>query len=53
MDPLDDAVDHVRGASGEVLGTPTLFIDGAVHPGGYDEASLLEALDGEAEIASA
>jgi glutaredoxin len=33
-------------ASGEVLGTPTLFIDGVVHRGGYDAASLLEALAG-------
>ena len=32
-------------ASREVQGTPTLFIDGAVHRGGYDAASLLEALD--------
>ena len=31
-------------ASGEVRGTPTLFIDGVVHRGGYDMASLLEAL---------
>lgn len=31
-------------ASGEVRGTPTLFIDGVVHRGGYDQASLLEAL---------
>jgi protein-disulfide isomerase len=31
-------------ASGRVQGTPTLFIDGAVHLGGYDEAALLEAL---------
>jgi protein-disulfide isomerase len=31
-------------ATGEVLGTPTLFIDGAVHRGGYDAATLLEAL---------
>ena len=31
-------------ASGEVRGTPTLFIDGVVHRGGYDEATLLEAL---------
>ena len=31
-------------ASGEVQGTPTLFIDGVVHPGGYDAAILLEAL---------
>jgi predicted DsbA family dithiol-disulfide isomerase len=76
MEPLDDAVDHVRGsaagrldvarfdsdrtgtavlervrrdvesgmASGEVRGTPTLFIDGVVHQGAYDTAALLEAL---------
>jgi protein-disulfide isomerase len=31
-------------ASGEVQGTPTLFIDGVVHRGGYDEAALLEVL---------
>jgi protein-disulfide isomerase len=31
-------------ASGQVLGTPTLFIDGAVHRGGYDPPSLLAAL---------
>jgi protein-disulfide isomerase len=31
--------------SGQVLGTPTLFIDGALHDGGYDVASLLGALD--------
>jgi protein-disulfide isomerase len=31
-------------ASGEVQGTPTLFIGGAVHRGGYDAASLLAAL---------
>ena len=30
--------------SGEVRGTPTLFIDGVVHRGGYDAATLLEAL---------
>jgi protein-disulfide isomerase len=33
-------------ASGEVLGTPTLFIDGVVHRGGYGAADLLEALTG-------
>jgi hypothetical protein len=33
-------------ASGEVRGTPTLFIDGAVHLGGYDAATLTEALAG-------
>jgi protein-disulfide isomerase len=32
-------------ASGEVRGTPTLFIDGVVHYGDYDAASLLEALN--------
>jgi protein-disulfide isomerase len=31
-------------ASGEVRGTPTLFIDGVVHRGGYDAPSLLEAV---------
>lgn len=29
-------------ATGEVLGTPTLFIDGVVHRGPYDAASLLQ-----------
>jgi protein-disulfide isomerase len=32
-------------ASGEVRGTPTLFIDGVVHRGGYNASALLEALD--------
>jgi len=31
-------------ASGQVLGTPTLFIDGVVHRGGYDATTLLEVL---------
>src|SRR3954451_3936222 len=31
-------------ASGEVRGTPTLFIGGAVHRGGYDADALLKAL---------
>jgi len=31
-------------ATGEVLGTPTLFIDGVVHRGGYDPPTLLAAL---------
>jgi protein-disulfide isomerase len=31
-------------ASGEVRGTPTLFIDGVVYRGPYDAATLLEAL---------
>jgi protein-disulfide isomerase len=32
-------------ASGQVLGTPTLFIDGVLHCGGYDPSTLLAALD--------
>jgi hypothetical protein len=31
-------------ASGQVLGTPTLFIDEVVHCGGYDPPTLLAAL---------
>lgn len=31
-------------ASGEVRGTPTLFVDGALYAGGYDVESLLEVL---------
>jgi len=31
-------------ASGQVLGTPTLVIDGMVHRGGYDPPALLAAL---------
>lgn len=31
-------------ASGEVRGTPTLFIDGVVHRGAYDAPALLEIL---------
>ncbi len=31
-------------ASGQVLGTPTLFINGVVHCGGYDPPALLAAL---------
>jgi protein-disulfide isomerase len=31
-------------ASDEVHGTPTLFIDGVVHRGGYEAAELMEAL---------
>jgi len=31
-------------ASGQVLGTPTLFIDGMVHRGGYDPPALLAVL---------
>ena len=33
-------------ASGQVRGTPTLFIDGVVYRGAYDSASLLEAFTG-------
>jgi protein-disulfide isomerase len=33
-------------ATGEVRGTPTLFINGIVHRGGYDAQTLLEALAG-------
>ena len=29
-------------ATGEILGTPTMFIDGVVHRGSYDAASLLQ-----------
>jgi len=36
-------------ASDEVHGTPTLFIDGVVHRGGYETATLLEALAGQAD----
>jgi protein-disulfide isomerase len=32
--------------SGEVRGTPTLFINGVVHRGSYDAPTLLEALAG-------
>jgi protein-disulfide isomerase len=31
-------------ASGQVVGTPTLFIDGVVHRGGYDPPTLVTAL---------
>jgi protein-disulfide isomerase len=31
-------------ASGQVLGTPALFIDGVVRRGGYDPPALLAAL---------
>ena len=34
-------------ASGQVIGTPTLFIDGVVHRGGYDPPTLLAALPHE------
>jgi protein-disulfide isomerase len=32
-------------ASGHVRGTPTLFIDGVVHVGGYDSGTLTEVLE--------
>ncbi len=32
-------------ASGEVVGTPTLFIDGVLHGGGYDVGTLLRAIE--------
>ena len=35
---------HSGLASGQVPGTPTLFIDGMVHRGGYDPPALLAAL---------
>jgi protein-disulfide isomerase len=46
---LERVVRDVRGgvASGQVLGTPTLFIDGMLHTGGYDAATLLAVLTGE------
>lgn len=31
-------------ASGEVLGTPTLFVDGVLHDAGYEVPTLLETL---------
>ena len=30
--------------AGQVMGTPTLFIDGIVHCGGYDPLTMLAAL---------
>jgi protein-disulfide isomerase len=33
-------------ATGEVIGTPTLFIDGVLHRGSYDAPTLVEALTG-------
>ena len=43
---LDRVRRDVQGgiASGEIRGTPTLFIDGAVHRGGYDADALVAAL---------
>lgn len=48
----EEALERVRRdvrsgiASGEVRGTPTLFIDGVVHRGGYDVATLLGVVAG-------
>jgi protein-disulfide isomerase len=36
-------------ASGQVLGTPTLFIDGILYGGSYDAAALVEVLTSGAE----
>jgi protein-disulfide isomerase len=36
----------VANASGEVHGTPTLFLNGKIHRGGCDDESLLRALEG-------
>jgi protein-disulfide isomerase len=33
-------------ATGEILGTPTLFVDGVVHRGGHEVEALLAALAG-------
>lgn len=46
-EPVVERIERdLRGAiaSGEVAGTPTLFIDGALHSGGYDVETLLAAL---------
>jgi protein-disulfide isomerase len=46
----DAALERIRrdvrsgDASGEVLGTPTLFIDGVLHRGGYDAETILAAV---------
>jgi protein-disulfide isomerase len=34
-------------ATGEIRGTPTIFIGGVIHRGGYDAETLLAALSGE------
>ncbi|MGA8014558.1 MAG: DsbA family protein [Candidatus Dormiibacterota bacterium] len=38
--------DRESGRAGEVLGTPTLFIDGVVYRGSYDTTALVDALAG-------
>ena len=40
-------------ASGQVLGTPTLFIDGVVYRGGYDPPTLLAAPDRMSQLVRA
>jgi hypothetical protein len=55
LEEIDGSVDHVRGparaplvesglATGEVRGTPTLFVNGSVYRGPFDAATLLEVL---------
>jgi len=53
----DGALERIRRdvrsgvASGQVVGTPTLFLNGAVHRGGYDSGTLLSALaEGERTV---
>jgi predicted DsbA family dithiol-disulfide isomerase len=36
----------VANASGEICGTPTLFLNGKIHRGGCDDESLPRALEG-------
>ena len=40
-------------ASGQVLGTPTLFIDGVLHRHGYDPPALLAALTRSPDLGDA
>jgi hypothetical protein len=44
LEPLDQRDVESGLASGQVQGTPTLFIDGSVHRAGYDAATLMDAL---------
>jgi 2-hydroxychromene-2-carboxylate isomerase len=48
IDVLQRMALHVESgsASGEVLGTPILFIDGVVYRGDHDGQSLFEVMDG-------
>ena len=43
--------DFMSGVRSGVNGTPTFYIDGVRHDGGYDAASLLRALDAAARAA--